>query len=289
MNMRSLQDDVVLVVGGGSGLGRGLVDCFLAEGANVAVLEVEEDKAEILRAETHPDRVAVIVGDVRTYADNERAVSAAVGTFGRLDTLIQCAGITDWTPAFKLLPNDKIPAAFDDIMGTNVLGAILSAKAALPELQKTGGSMVFTLSSSAFFPGGQGAIYTLSKHALVGLVRQLAYESAPRVRVNGVVPGAIKESRIRGPEALGQETLFPAVAMPDAAALIMGSNPLRLYPEAADYGPIYVLLADRTRAGVATGSIISWDTGLSIVGHGTALMDALREVPSADDAVSASA
>jgi NAD(P)-dependent dehydrogenase (short-subunit alcohol dehydrogenase family) len=136
--------------------------------------------------------------------------------------------------------------------------------------------MVFTLSTSGFFPGGQGAIYTLSKHAIEGLVRQLAYELAPTVRVNGVVPGAIKESRIGGPAVLGQEDLYPEKAFPGMAEMIPKMTPLQIYASAADYGPIYLLLADRERAKLASGSIVFWDTGISLIGHGTAVMDALQ-------------
>lgn len=148
---------VVFITGGGTGLGRGLLDSFHAEGAKVGTVEVVPDKVERLRSELDDDEVVVVQGDVQVFADNERAIAETVEKFGRLDAFIQCAGITDWTPAFTLLPTDKMSKAFDDIMRINVLGPTFGALAAAPELRKTKGSMVFTLSTSGYFPGGQGA------------------------------------------------------------------------------------------------------------------------------------
>jgi 2,3-dihydroxy-2,3-dihydrophenylpropionate dehydrogenase len=248
--MGRFDGQVVFITGAGTGLGRGLLECFVEEGAKVGSLEQVEEKVEKLRADVDPDRVVVEQGDVQIYADNRRAVAVTVEKFGRLDVFVQCAGITDWTPAFTRFDTDTISQAFDDIMRVNVLGATLGALASAPELRKTNGSMIFTLSTSGFFPGGQGALYTLSKHALNGLVRQLAYELAPDVRVNGIVPGAIRESRLRGPEVLGQHELYPEKAFPE-------------------------ILADRQAARLASGSIVFWDSGISITGHGTAVKDAL--------------
>jgi NAD(P)-dependent dehydrogenase (short-subunit alcohol dehydrogenase family) len=271
-----LEGQIVLITGGGSGLGRGLVDAFVEQGAKVGVLELSDTKAEQLRDDVSDGTVHVVTGDVRDPVANARAVDEVVDRYGRLDAFIQCAGITDWTPALTLLPEESLPDAFTEIMGVNVLGAILGARAALAALRKTEGSMIFTLSTSGFFPGGQGGLYTLSKHALVGLVRQLAYELAPTVRVNAVIPGPVKESRIAGPAVLGQDKLYPEAAFPDIDAMITKATPRHIYPAAKDYAPIYLLLADRERARLATGSLISWDVGISLVGHGTDVMEALQ-------------
>ena len=74
-----------------------------------------------------------------------------------------------------------IEEAFDEMFAVNVKGYLLGAKAALPELVATGGNMVFTLSNSSFLPDGGGPLYVASKHACLGLVRQLAHELAPRI------------------------------------------------------------------------------------------------------------
>src|SRR5207245_4175663 len=85
----------------------------------------------------------------------------------------------------------------------NVKGCVLGVKAALPELQKTAGSMIFAGSVAGMNSGGGGTIYTASKHAVVGLSRQLAVEVGPRIRVNGVAPGGTRTD-LRGLAVLGQ-------------------------------------------------------------------------------------
>ena len=78
------------------------------------------------------------------------------------------------------------------MFGVNVKGYLLGAKAAYRELAKTRGSIIFTVSNAGFYPCGGGPLYTASKHAVVGLIRQLAYELAPSVRVNAVAPGLVR-------------------------------------------------------------------------------------------------
>jgi NAD(P)-dependent dehydrogenase (short-subunit alcohol dehydrogenase family) len=81
-----------------------------------------------------------------------------------------------------------------------VKGYLLAAGAAWPELVRTEGSIVMTLSNASFYVNGGGPVYTAAKHAAVGLVRELTYELRPRVRVNGVAPGRMNTD-LRGPQA----------------------------------------------------------------------------------------
>jgi len=106
-----VRDHVVLVTGGGSGLGRALVDRMLEEGANVAVLDKSKSKLEALASEVG-DCVTFVEGDVTRLADNARAVNAAVARFGRLDAFICNAGIFDYSIPLVDLPDDRI----DDVV-----------------------------------------------------------------------------------------------------------------------------------------------------------------------------
>ena len=195
--MGALDGQAVLVTGGASGLGRAIVDRFLADGAQVAVLDRAADRLADLAG-----RIEVIAGDVRSIADNQRAVDACVARFGKLDCAIGNAGIWDYSVSLDALPAERIDAAFDEVFHVNVKGYLNLAKAALPALVRSSGALIFTVSNAGFDPAGGGPLYTASKHAVVGLIRQLAYEFAPAVRVNGVAPGPI-DTDLRGPAALG--------------------------------------------------------------------------------------
>ncbi|QLL06244.1 SDR family oxidoreductase [Mycobacterium vicinigordonae] len=273
--MGGLEASGVLLSGGGSGLGRALVDRFLREGANVACLEYNTAKVSSLRAE-FGDSVLAVEGDIRDPAASESAVADVLRSFGRLDALIGTAAVADIVPSFKSYDREDVLPVFDEIMRTNVAGHILLVTAAREALEASGGSVTLTLSTSAMYPG-TGPMYSVSKAALAMVVKQLAFELAPRVRVNGVVPGTIRDSGIGGPKALNQQDATASEFLPGFYEAAKRMVPQRRCPNAADYTGIYVLLASKTDAGVATGAIVNWDTGLGMVGHGMALAPELDQ------------
>src|SRR3989475_9212170 len=183
-----LDGQVALVTGGGSGIGRALVTRSIEEGARVGVMDRVAGRTEQLRTD-FGKAVVAIGGDVSRLDDNKRAVAETVNGFGQLDIFIGNAGVFDRSLPLAEIPEERLAAACDELFGVNVKGCILGAKAALPELQKTEGCMIFTASVAGMNSGGGGTIYTASKHAVVGLIRQLAVEVGPRVGVNGVAPG----------------------------------------------------------------------------------------------------
>src|ERR1700751_2033499 len=183
-----LDGQVALVTGGGSGIGRAVVERFVEEGARVGVLDRVAARAEQLRAE-FGNAVVARAGDVAQLADNKRAVAETVGAFGRLDIFVGNAGVFDVYAPLAEFSEERLSEAFDELFGVNVKGRLFGAKAALPELLKTQGSVVFTASVPGVNPGGGAPLSTASKQAVVGLIKQLAVEVGPRVRVNGVAPG----------------------------------------------------------------------------------------------------
>jgi NAD(P)-dependent dehydrogenase (short-subunit alcohol dehydrogenase family) len=257
-----LENKVALVTGGASGLGRAIVERFLDEGARVAILDRARERSEEMAAR-HGERVAAVVGDVTVLDDNHRAVAETLRRFGRLDCFVGNAGIWDFSTALVDLPEDQIAAAFDELFGVNVKGYLLGAKAAYRELAKTHGSMVFTVSNAGFYPCGGGPLYTASKHAVVGLIRQLAYELAPKIRVNGVAPGAIPTD-LRGPRSLemGERSIsaIPLKLMAERGI------PLGKLPEPRDYTGPYVLLASAENSSTATGGVILCEGGIGVRG-----------------------
>jgi NAD(P)-dependent dehydrogenase (short-subunit alcohol dehydrogenase family) len=259
-----LDGTAAIITGGGSGLGRALVDRFVAEGAGVGVLERSAEKAEKLRAD-FGGSVVVVEGDVSRYRDNEAAVARTVERFGRLDTFVGNAGIWDFSTRLVDMPPDKLDELFDEVFHINVKGYLLGARAAIGELAKTGGSVILTASNAAFYAGGGGPLYTASKHAVRGLITQLAFEFAPKVRVNGVAPGGMLTD-LRGPGALGLDGT--SIASVPIGELVETCTPLRKLPEPADYTGHYVLLASKANSSTATGAVINCDGGLGVRGIG---------------------
>lgn len=256
--MGSLEGKVALVTGAASGIGRGIARRYVREGARVVAADISLDGVTALASELGP-ALLPIRADVSIWADNRAAVALAKDTFGRLDVFVGNAGIYDHGAALASLNGEDISAAFDELFAINVKGYLLGVRAALDALLETRGSVILTASYASFSPAGGGALYTASKHAVAGLVRQLAYELAPDIRVNGVAPG-VAPTRLKGVASLGQ-TAKDAVLDGTEAVL-----PLRFIPESDAYGGLYALLASDADAGHITGSIFSADSGLSVRG-----------------------
>jgi len=253
-----LDGQVALVTGGGSGIGRAVVARYIEEGARIGIMERVATRADQLRAD-FGDRVIGIAGDVARLADNQRAVAETVRAFGRLDIFVGNAGIFDVYAKLADFADDKLSDAYDELFGVNVKGLIFGAKAALPELTKTSGCMVFTASVAGFNSGGGGALYTASKHAVVGLIRQLAVELGPGIRVNGVAPGGTMTD-LRGLVSLGNDDRS-SFAAPGMADQLRAHNPLHIALEPPDIAGAYLFLASRTSARGITGTVVTVDAG----------------------------
>ncbi|MEU9020323.1 SDR family NAD(P)-dependent oxidoreductase [Actinomadura sp. NPDC048394] len=255
--MGSLEGQVVVFTGAGSGIGRAVVTRYAAEGARVVALDVSEKVTE-LKAELG-DRVVPVVADVRSWEGNVQAVQTALDTWGRLDVFVGNAGITDAARPLEDIPGDRLAAGFEELFGVNVLAPILGVRAALDALVETRGSVILTGSFAGSNAAGGGVLYTASKHAVEGLVRQLAYELAPDVRVNGVAPG-VAPTRLKGTSTLGQ-TATDSVLDGTREAL-----PLQEIPGIDAYSGIFTLLASRSDSAVMTGTMVTADSGLGIRG-----------------------
>ncbi|MEI5526058.1 SDR family NAD(P)-dependent oxidoreductase [Streptomyces brasiliscabiei] len=270
-----LEGDVALITGGGSGIGRAVALRYLAEGASVAVVgrQAEQLREVVEAAGPAGERVLTVAGDVRSPDDMHRAVEATVERFGKLDILVPNAGIWDYHRSVTRLGGKELSATFDELFGINVKGYVLAVEAAWRELVRSRGSIVMTLSNASFHTDGGGSLYTASKHACLGLLRQFAYELAPRVRVNGVAVGGMR-TRLRGPESLGlhHRTLEESFARNEAS----GREQAPLIPlhdssvEPEDFTGPYVLLASRADSGTVTGAVIPADGGIAVRGFRTA-------------------
>ncbi|GAB3623774.1 SDR family NAD(P)-dependent oxidoreductase [Mariniluteicoccus endophyticus] len=266
-----MDGEVALITGGGSGVGRAVAERYLTEGAAVAIVGIDPEQGERTVAELGAgDRMVSLTGDVRSPADMEAAVAATVERFGKLDVLVPNAGIWDYNRSVTRLTGDELAKAFDEVMAINVKGYLLAVNAAWRELVKTRGSVIMTLSNASFYSAGGGPVYTASKFAARGLVMQLAYELAPKVRVNGVAVGGMRTD-LRGPSSLGLDdrrisdsfdrnnaTRNPAIPLHDAST------------EPEEFVASYVLLGSRTNSANITGTIISVDGGIAVRGFRSA-------------------
>ncbi len=258
-----LDGQVALVTGGASGIGRGIVERFVQEGARVGVMDRTASSLAELRSDLDSsdvgNDVVGVQGDVTSLEDNLKAVEETVRAFGKLDIFIGNAGIFDSFQGLEEFPAESLSEAFDELFGVNVKGCVLGAKAALPELRRTEGCMVFTASVAGLNSGGGGPLYTASKHAVVGLVRQLAAELAPQVRVNGVAPGGVMTD-LRGLETMGRRG-HAHFADPDTEARLRRNNPLGAAMQPQDLASAYLFLSSRENAANITGSVVTVDSG----------------------------
>jgi NAD(P)-dependent dehydrogenase (short-subunit alcohol dehydrogenase family) len=256
-----LEGKRALIVGAGSGIGRAVVAAFGAEGANVAVLERDPDKCDALRRQL--PQVPVIEGDATTHEANDRAVAAAVDTFGGLDTLVNCVGVFDFYRGVGDIEADALSDAFDEMFRTNVLSHLQSVKAATPALRAgPGSSIVLTESASSFYPGRGGVLYVSSKFAVRGLVSALAHELAPEIRVNGVAPGGTLNTDLRGLSSLGLDATRLDDS-PDRAREMAARTPLRVALTGEDHAWSYVFLASDRSRGI-TGETVRPDGGFGL-------------------------
>lgn len=259
--MGRLSNYSIALTGGNSGIGLAVVQRFLEEGANVAVM----DRSLVGLSELsnkYKKRLLTYTGDVTSAANNSAFVEETITAFGKLDAYVANAGIWDWFKRLEKMTAEQLVQAYREIFEVNVLGGILGAHAATSALRSSGGSLIFTASPASSHAGGGGVLYTASKHAVAGLVKQLAKELSPEVRVNAVAPGATLTSLV-GPQSLGMSERRIADNQKLVRQLEFGIPLARAWP-AGTHASIYVLLASKTEAPATTGCIFESDGGYGV-------------------------
>lgn len=252
-----LQGQVAAITGGTAGIGRGIAEAFLAEGASVALMARNEDKAQRTLAELDAGPRAIFVaGDATVQADVEGFIDKAAAHFGRLDILVNNAGgATDLQPLAQLSDT-----SFDQAMKWNVYATFWACRRVLLTMQAAKSGRIINISS---VEGKHGkpvlTAYTAAKHAVLGLTKSLAREVGTEgITVNAICPGLVITDIIRdnGPDtakAMGMS--FEAMI-----AMFAEESAIKRPNTVEEIAAVAVLLASPAGAGI-TGASISVDGG----------------------------
>ena len=250
---------VALITGGGGGIGEATARLFAEEGGALALVDSDKAAVEAAAAGISRDvpgaRVSTVAADVSSEAQAQRAVDEALGSFGRLDTVVNVAGVRLYTP---LAEADA--KGWEHILGVNVLATAYCCKAALPALRVAGRGTIVNVSSLYGVKGRAGmGQYDTTKAAVLGFTRALAVEEAPHgIRVNAVCPGGtITPFHIRAAAAKG-------VSEAELRAQRAGDNLLGRWAEPREVAFAILFLAC-DESSYVTGATLMVDAGKSIV------------------------
>ena len=246
-----MTNQVVLVTGALTGIGRATALAFARQGARVVVSGRRDDAGQALAAELNAlsGSAEYIRADVRLDDDVRSLIDQTVARFGRLDVAVNNAGTEGKPGPLTEQSAESYAATFD----TNVLGTVLSLKHEMRAMQAQEHGSIINLSSTMGHKGASGAsIYTASKHAVEGLTKAAALEGAAfGVRVNAVAPGPVET-----------EMLNRFTGGADRKAGLIAGVPLKRSGTPEEIAKAIVFLAS-DQASFVTGQIVSVDGGKS--------------------------
>lgn len=250
LHVSTLSGMSVVVTGGGSGIGAGVARHFIAAGARVTIAGRRQEKIAAV-AEDLGERCLAVAADVTSAPDRRHLIEQATAHGGGLHTVVHAAGNMYRT---ELAEVDE--SEFVSLYEANVAGPVMLSREALPELIKTGGSLIFfgSVHTQRAFPGASP--YAATKGALEALTGVLAAELGPSgVRVNCVRPGAVPtEINVRA--GLGTEA--------ESRARLVGLGQAHALGRIGTVDEVAEAVEYLTTANWVTGSILTVDGGLSL-------------------------
>ncbi|MGN9838218.1 glucose 1-dehydrogenase [Nonomuraea sp. H19] len=244
--MGLLDGKVALITGGARGMGAAHVRLFLEEGARVVFGDVLDEEGKALAEETG---ATYVHHDVRSLTEWERAVATAVDLHGKLNVLVNNAGILKFRRIQDMSAED-----FDRVIDINLKGAWLGIKSVIEPMKAAGRGAIVNISSIEGFIGAEGlSAYAASKFAIRGITKSAARELARfKIRVNSVHPGAINTSMALDPDMMAEVD----------AETFMKSMVIKRFAKPVEVSHVVAFLAS-DRASYCTGSEFTVDGGLT--------------------------
>jgi NAD(P)-dependent dehydrogenase (short-subunit alcohol dehydrogenase family) len=247
---------VCIITGGAGSIGLASASLLLQEGARVMLVGRNEENlfraAKTLNA--RPDFLGTIKANVADTQETQKYINQTVARWGKIDVLFSHAGISGAIKPITEYPEE----VFDAVMAINIRGSFLACKYGLPQMND-GGSIIITSSIMGVTADPGVCAYVTSKHALIGLMRTVAKEAAPRkIRVNVVAPGPVDnsfQSKI--------EDRLTEIVGEDGTEFLNRVIPLGRHGRAEEIARLVLFLAS-DQGSFSTGSVFMADGGMNI-------------------------
>ena len=195
--MNRFENKVILITGGSGGIGSTAAKMFTQLGANVMLVDIDEDALKKVVKEIGEDKAAYVVADVSKEAEVKKYVERTIDKFGTIDVFFNNAGVEG-----KVTPLDEYPLdEFEKVIDINVKGVYYGLRHVFPKMKEKGGSIIMTSSVAGMMGTPNVLPYVTSKHAVVGMMKSAAQEGAPHnIRVNTINPSPVDNRMMRSLE-----------------------------------------------------------------------------------------